>query len=63
MQPISCLMRAFALQSHPDAKAILYFSTCACVEYFTKALQAVLPKPLQSQLPILALHGKMVCQV
>ena len=39
---------------------IIYFATCACVEYFARALAVALPKNFQAAFPIIALHGKMV---
>jgi ATP-dependent RNA helicase DDX55/SPB4 len=43
------------LQSHPNDKMIVFFLTCACVEFYGTALQKVLPDQY-----IELLHGKMV---
>lgn len=37
-----------------QAKFIVYFLTCACVDYFSKVI-----KPLLQQVPLLTLHGKV----
>ncbi|XP_071789913.1 ATP-dependent RNA helicase DDX55-like [Asterias amurensis] len=47
------LLIAF-LRKHKDEKHMLFFSTCHCVDYFTKALVEILKKTT-----ILSLHGKM----
>ncbi|XP_063971362.1 ATP-dependent RNA helicase DDX55-like [Lytechinus pictus] len=47
------LLVAF-LRKYRDQKHMVFFSTCACVEYFTVALQA-----LVRNTTILSLHGKM----
>ncbi|XP_030830917.1 ATP-dependent RNA helicase DDX55 [Strongylocentrotus purpuratus] len=47
------LMVAF-LRKYRDQKHMVFFSTCACVEYFTSVLQA-----LVRNTTILSLHGKM----
>eukprot|EP00914_Ancora_sagittata_P015712 GHVO01031267.1.p1 GENE.GHVO01031267.1~~GHVO01031267.1.p1 ORF type:complete len:300 (-),score=33.21 GHVO01031267.1:14-913(-) len=41
------------LQLHKDEKHLIFFSTCAAVDYFTKALQHVLKK-----MQIFCIHGK-----
>lgn len=43
------------LQSHPKEKIIVFFLTCACVEFYGAALQKILP-----ELYIELLHGKLV---
>jgi ATP-dependent RNA helicase DDX55/SPB4 len=42
--------------AHKDAKIMVYVLTCACVEYFARALQAISPDERGS---LFALHGKM----
>eukprot|EP00794_Sanderia_malayensis_P013842 gene13842-15288_t len=42
------------LRMHKDAKHIIFFNTCACVEYFSRMLKLILKKA-----DILSLHGKM----
>lgn len=42
------------LRQHKHEKQLVFFSTCACVEYFGKALQALIKK-----VTILCIHGKM----
>lgn len=47
------------LSAHPAKKSILYFATCAAVEFFSRALP-LLPALLTAALPpLFALHGKM----
>jgi ATP-dependent RNA helicase DDX55/SPB4 len=43
------------LTSHPDEKMIVFFITCACVDFYGTALQKMLPDQ-----NIEMLHGKMV---
>eukprot|EP00850_Spirogloea_muscicola_P012465 SM000080S22980 [mRNA] locus=s80:515932:519385:+ [translate_table: standard] len=45
------------LQQHKDKKLIVYFLTCACVDYWALALPLVLDQ--SCALPVFALHGKM----
>eukprot|EP00850_Spirogloea_muscicola_P010909 SM000065S20258 [mRNA] locus=s65:520709:524139:- [translate_table: standard] len=45
------------LQQHKDKKLIVYFLTCACVDYWALALPLVLAH--SCALPVFALHGKM----
>ncbi|KAK2823303.1 hypothetical protein Q7C36_019903 [Tachysurus vachellii] len=47
------LLVAF-LRQHKHEKQLLFFSTCACVEYFGRALEVFL-----KNVPILCIHGKM----
>ncbi|XP_038058990.1 ATP-dependent RNA helicase DDX55-like [Patiria miniata] len=47
------LLVAF-LRKHRDEKHMIFFSTCHCVDYFSKALSEILKKTT-----ILSLHGKM----
>ncbi|XP_029422392.1 ATP-dependent RNA helicase DDX55 isoform X2 [Nannospalax galili] len=42
------------LQNHKQEKHLVFFSTCACVEYYGKALEA-----LVKNVKILCIHGKM----
>ncbi|CAO2629679.1 ATP-dependent RNA helicase DDX55 [Lemmus lemmus] len=42
------------LRSHQQEKHLVFFSTCACVEYYGKALEALLKR-----VKILCIHGKM----
>jgi len=42
------------LRQHAEDKIMLFFSTCACVEYFSCILQRLLPK-----ITVFGLHGKM----
>ncbi|XP_051017406.1 ATP-dependent RNA helicase DDX55 isoform X1 [Acomys russatus] len=42
------------LRSHQQEKHLVFFSTCACVEYYGKALESLLKK-----VKILCIHGKM----
>ncbi|XP_076140258.1 ATP-dependent RNA helicase DDX55 [Alosa pseudoharengus] len=42
------------LRQHKNEKQLVFFSTCACVEYFGKALEALIKK-----VTILCIHGKM----
>ncbi|XP_055462036.1 ATP-dependent RNA helicase DDX55 isoform X1 [Psammomys obesus] len=42
------------LRSHQQEKHLIFFSTCACVEYYGKALESLLRK-----VKILCIHGKM----
>ncbi|XP_047660575.1 ATP-dependent RNA helicase DDX55 isoform X2 [Tachysurus fulvidraco] len=42
------------LRQHKHEKQLLFFSTCACVEYFGRALEVFL-----KNVPILCIHGKM----
>lgn len=42
------------LRSHQQEKHLVFFSTCACVEYYGKALEA-----LVQRVKILCIHGKM----
>nr|XP_004668548.1 ATP-dependent RNA helicase DDX55 isoform X1 [Jaculus jaculus] len=42
------------LRNHKQEKHLVFFSTCACVEYYGKALEA-----LVKGVPILCIHGKM----
>jgi ATP-dependent RNA helicase DDX55/SPB4 len=44
------------LTSHKEEKCIVFFLTCACVEYYGLALQYVLPKQYYTEM----LHGKLV---
>ncbi|KAI4454861.1 rna helicase [Holotrichia oblita] len=38
-------------------KAIIFFPTCACVDYWSSVFSSILPKSIK--VPVLALHGKM----
>uniref|UniRef100_A0A7N4PZ62 ATP-dependent RNA helicase n=1 Tax=Sarcophilus harrisii TaxID=9305 RepID=A0A7N4PZ62_SARHA len=42
------------LRNHKEEKHLVFFSTCACVEYYGKALEA-----LVKNVKILCIHGKM----
>ncbi|XP_062409705.1 ATP-dependent RNA helicase DDX55 [Sardina pilchardus] len=42
------------LRQHKNEKQLVFFSTCACVEYFGKALEVLIKK-----VTILCIHGKM----
>ncbi|PVD31316.1 hypothetical protein C0Q70_06728 [Pomacea canaliculata] len=42
------------LRDHYQEKLLLFFSTCACVDYFSRCLQAILKK-----MTVLAIHSKM----
>ncbi|XP_057620353.1 ATP-dependent RNA helicase DDX55 isoform X2 [Chionomys nivalis] len=42
------------LRNHQQEKHLVFFSTCACVEYYGKALEALLKRA-----KILCIHGKM----
>lgn len=42
------------LRSHKQEKHLVFFSTCACVEYYGKALEA-----LVRGVDIMCIHGKM----
>ncbi|KAL1768471.1 ATP-dependent RNA helicase DDX55 [Sigmodon hispidus] len=42
------------LRSHQQEKHLVFFSTCACVEYYGKALEVLLKR-----VKILCIHGKM----
>ncbi len=41
-----------------QGKTMVYFATCACVDYYYKAIPCLLPA-LKKQRSILSLHGKM----
>ena len=43
-------------QGHTEEKVIVYFLTCACVDFYSLALPAAAGSP---QLDLTALHGKM----
>ncbi|XP_066925871.1 ATP-dependent RNA helicase DDX55-like [Clytia hemisphaerica] len=43
------------LRQHRDEKFIIFFNTCACVDYFTKLLAILL-----KNIPILSIHGQKV---
>ncbi len=46
------------LRSHADEKVLVFFATCAAVEYFTRLFRAGLLSP--KQIPFVhGLHGKM----
>lgn len=45
------------LRHHREEKILVFLSTCACVDYFSRLLRQLLPRS-QSQ-RLLALHGKM----
>ena len=50
------------VQREPGLKFIVYFSTCACVEYFARLLLALKKEKIGSlfdEVTIVALHGKM----
>lgn len=47
------------LQQHHNEKLIVFFLTCACVDFFGTALQKILPSSV-SNIAIEMLHGKMV---
>ncbi|PJF17939.1 hypothetical protein PSACC_02256 [Paramicrosporidium saccamoebae] len=47
------------LRAHPAKKSIVYFGTCAAVEYFGRVLPLLPAKLLQDVPKICALHGKM----
>ncbi|KAK7089702.1 ATP-dependent RNA helicase DDX55-like isoform X2 [Littorina saxatilis] len=42
------------LKSHGKEKILLFFSTCACVDYFSKCLQEIV-----KQMQVLSIHSKM----
>ncbi|XP_041347387.1 ATP-dependent RNA helicase DDX55-like isoform X2 [Gigantopelta aegis] len=42
------------LRQHKKEKVMIFFSTCACVDYFTKAIQQLMKKQ-----QVLCIHGKM----
>nr|KAG5700605.1 hypothetical protein BaRGS_015401 [Batillaria attramentaria] len=42
------------LKDHGKEKILLFFSTCACVDYFSKCLQIILKR-----MEVLAIHSKM----
>eukprot|EP00795_Rhopilema_esculentum_P015125 gene15125-6311_t len=42
------------LKQHKDEKHIVFFNTCACVEYFSRVLKLILKKA-----DLMSLHGKM----
>ncbi|XP_063067455.1 ATP-dependent RNA helicase DDX55 [Engraulis encrasicolus] len=42
------------LRQHKHEKQLVFFSTCACVEYFGAALEVMVKK-----VPVLCIHGKM----
>ncbi|XP_052611412.1 ATP-dependent RNA helicase DDX55 isoform X2 [Peromyscus californicus insignis] len=44
----------YFLRNHQQEKHLVFFSTCACVEYYGKALEALLKR-----VKILCIHGKM----
>ena len=43
------------LESHRKSKIILFFLTCACVDFFYKLLSRL---PQLSDIPVLSLHGR-----
>ncbi|CAH8657791.1 unnamed protein product [Dicrocoelium dendriticum] len=45
------------LLSHPTEKLLVFFATCACVDYFSRALRIILPKSQATR--IHAFHGKL----
>ncbi|KAK9746639.1 DEAD/DEAH box helicase [Popillia japonica] len=45
------------LETELVKKAIIFFPTCACVDYWSSVFPSILPKSMK--VPILALHGKM----
>ncbi|GJQ79837.1 hypothetical protein Trydic_g23299 [Trypoxylus dichotomus] len=45
------------LEQESIKKAIIFFPTCACVDYWSSIFSFVLPEPIK--LPMFALHGKM----
>ncbi|KAF6024295.1 DDX55 [Bugula neritina] len=45
----------YFLKQNKTSKHIVFFSTCACVEYFSKAMQSILPKSIE----VIPIHGKM----
>lgn len=47
------------LQQHPDEKMIVFFLTCACVDFYGTAFQKIFP-PSEANITIEMLHGKMV---
>jgi ATP-dependent RNA helicase DDX55/SPB4 len=47
------------LQQHPDEKMIVFFLTCACVDFYGTAFQKIFP-PSETNITIEMLHGKMV---
>lgn len=47
------------LKDHSESKIIVFFSTCACVDYFHK-ISSKMFEALDNNRPLLALHGKMV---
>ncbi|KAI4473209.1 hypothetical protein M0802_016256, partial [Mischocyttarus mexicanus] len=47
-------MISFIQRKGIDLKYMIFLSTCACVDYFSHVIQAMLPK-----IRVLALHGKM----
>uniref|UniRef100_A0A8D9BGP9 ATP-dependent RNA helicase n=2 Tax=Cacopsylla melanoneura TaxID=428564 RepID=A0A8D9BGP9_9HEMI len=50
---------SFIRTQDPHTKFIVFFSTCAAVEYFSYVLNSILSVPGQASRPVLALHGKM----
>jgi ATP-dependent RNA helicase DDX55/SPB4 len=47
------------LEARHGSKTIVYFGTCACVDYFAKALSTPRLAWQQKRLKVVALHGKM----
>ncbi|XP_067929524.1 ATP-dependent RNA helicase DDX55-like [Watersipora subatra] len=45
----------YFLKQNKKSKHMVFFSTCACVEFYAKAMQSILPKVIE----VIALHGKM----
>lgn len=43
------------LMERANQKSMVFFSTCACVDYFTEVLRKALPKKIE----LISLHGKM----
>ena len=54
-----CLMHLLHLgseQEHKESKVIVYFLTCACVDFFVTALERL---PVAKGLAVTSLHGRM----
>jgi ATP-dependent RNA helicase DDX55/SPB4 len=51
---------AVFLRQHTEEKIIVFFLTCACVDFFGTALQKIVPTDDRGSIAIEMLHGKMV---
>ena len=59
---VPAVSRILSAETVPH-KTIIYFSTCAAVDYFKLVLPSILPSPKQQCFRILTLHGKQPSEV